>query len=68
VNIGDIAPMKSCKVSFGSSEFGFKAINSKSGDRLMFLYLGSHNKNDGKFNPEAALIALGWTPPKSDGI
>ena len=60
---GDVAPMKSCKVSFGTSEHGFKAKDSRGGDRLIFLFLGSHNSHDGAFDVDKALIDMGWTPP-----
>ncbi len=60
---GDVAPMRSAKVVRGNCEFGFKAKNSKNGDRMMFLYLGHV---DGlfmdTFNPEDVLRRLGWVP------
>ena len=59
---GDIAPMKSAKVNFGGAEFGFKAKNSRKGDRLIFMFLGHHNGDDEPFDPEQVLRNLGWIP------
>lgn len=66
MQIGDVAQMKSCKVYFGTSEYGFKAKDSMGGDRLIFLFLGSHNSHDGAFDVDKALIDMGWTPPPKD--
>lgn len=59
---GDIAPMKSAKVALDNAEFGFKAKNSRKGDRLVFMYIGHYDHEQEPLDPEQVLRDLGWVP------
>ena len=62
LNRGDLSPMKSATVVMGNAALGFKARNSRSGGRLMFLYLGEHRDSNKPFDAEYALRDIGWVP------
>jgi hypothetical protein len=61
MNTGDIVPMKSATVCFDNLTFGYKTKDPKSGDRLLFMYLGYRTGSE-LFNLEQALRGLGWVP------